>query len=205
MVDATSYFAFVAASAAIIILPGPTVTLIVTNSLRHGSTAGLGNVLGTQAGLALIIAALAAGLQLILQATSTFFDVLKLVGAAYLIYLGVRLVAAKGELARPDTTPRRRSFFWQGFLVAITNPKLLLFVGAFIPQFVDPAGSAMGQTLLLGGTFMVVATLLDGCYALLAGHARHWLTRPKLRAMELVGATALIVSGIWLAFSRRAA
>ncbi len=207
MLDLTAYLTFVLACAAVVIVPGPTVTVIIANSLRHGARAGLANVAGTQAGLAVMLVVLAAGLQVVVEAMGAVFTWVKLIGAAYLIYLGLKLLLNRAPLdATESTAPlRQRSFFWQGVLVIWSNPKALLFFGAFLPQFVRPEGPVMLQTLLLGATFMVVATLLDGGYAVLAGRAGRWLTRKRVRLLEICSGCALVGGGIWLALSRRPA
>ncbi|MEZ5774585.1 MAG: LysE family translocator [Hyphomicrobiaceae bacterium] len=201
----TLYLAYVAACAAIVIVPGPTVTVIIANSLKHGARAGLLNVAGTQAGLAIMLGILAAGLSTLVAHAGVVFDWMRLLGAAYLVWLGIKLWRADGSIAEGSTRTRPGgSFFWQGFLVILSNPKALLFFGAFIPQFVDPArGSALLQTVLLGLTFMVVATLLDGAYALVAGRAGGWLTRGNVRLVERISGSFLIGGGIWLALARR--
>ena len=207
MLDLTAYLTFVLACVAVVIVPGPTVTVIIANSLRHGARAGLANVAGTQAGLTVMVVILAAGLQVVVEAMGAVFTWVKLIGAAYLIYLGLKLLLNRTPLdASESAAPlRQRSFFWQGVLVIWSNPKALLFFGAFIPQFVRPEGPVMLQTLLLGGTFMVVATLLDGGYAVLAGRAGRWLTRKRVRLLEICSGCALVGGGIWLALSRRPA
>lgn len=206
MIELTAYLTFILASIAIVIVPGPTVTVIIANSLRHGTRAGLANVFGTQAGLAIMLIVLAMGLELVIQAMGYLFDIIKLIGAAYLIYLGVRMLMNRSKLTQQaDATPQRKAFFWQGMLVIWSNPKALLFFGAFIPQFIDPSASILLQTVILGATFMVVATILDGAYAVLAGQARHWLTSSKVRVLEVTSGIFLVVGGIWLALTRRAA
>lgn len=200
-----TYLAYLAACIAIVIVPGPTITVIIANSIRHGARAGLMNVAGTQTGLAIMVVVLAAGLQTIVATMGMAFEVIRIVGAAYLVWLGVKLWRANGSLAddKPEAARGQRSFFWQGLLVILSNPKALFFFGAFIPQFIDPAGNALTQTLLLGATFMAVATVLDGGYALLAGGARHLLTRNRIRLVERVSGSLLIGGGLWLALSRR--
>jgi threonine/homoserine/homoserine lactone efflux protein len=202
------FLAYLAACVVLVVVPGPTVTVIVANSLRHGPRAGLLNVAGTQAGLAVMLAVLALGLDTIVASMAALFDVLRIAGALYLVWLGVRLWRAGGALAgiadAGTSVARRRSFFWQGVLVIWSNPKALLFFGAFIPQFVDAAGNVVGQTLLLGVTFMVVATLLDGGYALLAGGAGRLLSRRRLVWLERISGSLLIGGGVWLALTRRA-
>ena len=196
---------FIAACIAIVIVPGPSITVIIANSLRHGTRAGLLNVAGTQAGLVVMLAVLAAGLATIIDHLGWVFDWVRLLGAAYLIWLGIKLWRSDGALAASDeTTPRRSNFFWQGLLVIWSNPKALLFFGAFIPQFIDPKGDALSQTLMLGLIFMVTATIIDTGYAFAAGRAGSWLTGQKVRLLERISGSFLIGGGLWLAFSRKA-
>jgi homoserine/homoserine lactone efflux protein len=198
------YLAYVAACIAIVIVPGPTVTVIIANSLRHGARAGLLNVAGTQAGLAIMLAVLAAGLHVIVAGLAQVFDIVRIAGAAYLVWLGLKLWRSDGTLGSAAGRARAGgSFFWQGFLVILSNPKALFFMGAFIPQFLNPSGNAIAQTLLLGATFMVVATVLDGAYAVLAGGAGRLLSRTRVRILEVISGTCLIGGGLWLALMRR--
>ena len=198
------WLVYVAACIAVVIVPGPTVTVIIANSLRHGARAGLLNVAGTQAGLAILLAILAAGLQFVVAALGEVFWWLRLAGAAYLVWLGFKLLASRGRLAgKGDVAAPRGGYFWQGFAVILANPKALFFFGAFIPQFVDPSGNAVVQTLVLGATFMVVATVLDGGYALAAGGTGRWLSRSRVRALEVFSGLCLVGGGLWLALSRR--
>ena len=198
------YIAYVLACAAVVIVPGPSVTVIIANSLRHGAKAGLLNVAGTQAGLAIMLLVLAAGLQLVVESLAHVFDIIRWIGAAYLIWLGVRLLRSDGNMGNvADVPPARGSFFWQGFLVAVSNPKVLFFFGALIPQFLTPGGDALAQTVLLGATFIAVATPLDSSYAFLAGGAGKWLSRTRVRALEVGSGLCLIGGGVWLALVRR--
>ncbi|MEO1066527.1 MAG: LysE family translocator [Pseudomonadota bacterium] len=207
MFEPAVLFAFVLACVAIVIVPGPTVTVIIANSLRSGSRAGLANVAGTQAGLVIMIAILALGLETIVEHLSYLFTYLKLLGAAYLIWLGIKLWRSDGRLAEASpekATKSLRGYFWQGFLVIWSNPKALFFFGAFIPQFIDPAGDTASQTFVLGLIFMIVATILDSAYALAAGKTGGWLTSGNVRFVEKISGTCLIGGGLWLAFSKRA-
>jgi threonine/homoserine/homoserine lactone efflux protein len=203
MASAT-YLAYLAACIAIIIVPGPTVTLIVANSLRHGIRAGLLNVAGTQIGLVLLLAVLALGLTTIVASAGALFDWVRLLGAAYLVWLGIKLWRSDGSLSegRAGEAPKG-GFVWQGLLVILSNPKALLFIGAFIPQFLDPARPALPQIVLLGATFMAVGTLLDGAYALAAGKAGIWLSRGHVRLVERISGSFLICGGLWIALLRR--
>jgi homoserine/homoserine lactone efflux protein len=97
----------------------------------------------------------------------------------------------------------RKSYFWQGFMVLLANPKALLFFGAFIPQFIDPAGNTLLQTLVFGVIFLFTAMVCDSSYAVLAGQSSHWLTRKRVRLTEMSAGTFLIGGGIWLALLKR--
>jgi threonine/homoserine/homoserine lactone efflux protein len=195
------YVAYVLACAVITIVPGPTVTLIVANSLRHGARAGLLNVLGTQLGLGLMLAILLIGLASIIATMGWWFDWLRLAGAAYLIWLGWKLLRSSGAIEQSATTPRG-GFVLQGFLVLMGNPKALLWFGAFIPQFIDPTGNYVGQVVLLGLTAMAVAALSDGAYAVATGRAGALLSRRRVRTVSRIGGFCLIGGGVWLALAR---
>jgi len=201
----TTLLSFALACFVIVIVPGPTVTLVVANSMKHGTRAGLANVVGTQIGLLTMIGVLALGLSAIVAHMASIFSILKLIGAAYLIWLGIKLWRSDGQLAEAHPGRRRpRSFVLQGFFVIWSNPKALFFFGAFIPQFINPMfGDAAAQTVLYGAIFMVVATIFDGCYAILAGSAGSLLSRKRIRIVERIAGTCLIGGGVWLALSRR--
>jgi homoserine/homoserine lactone efflux protein len=196
------YLAYVLACVVITIVPGPTVTLIVANSLTYGARAGLLNVLGTQLGLALMLIVLLVGLASVIAVMGSLFDWLRLAGAAYLIWLGWKLLRASGSLEQPEVPEPRGGFIVQGFLVLMGNPKALLWFGAFIPQFVDPKGDYVGQVILLGLTAMVVAALSDGAYAVVTGRASALLTRSRVRLVNRIGGLCLIGGGAWLALTR---
>jgi threonine/homoserine/homoserine lactone efflux protein len=211
------FAAYLVACFVIVIVPGPTVTLIVANSLRHGARAGLLNVAGTQFGLAVIIAIVGLGLTSVIEALGHWFDVLRLVGAAYLVWLGWRMLRAEGGIeakgADPSRQPSRFSasvaargltpgFFTQGLLVALSNPKTLLFFGAFFPQFIDPRGDHALQIVIMGLTALAFAAVSDSAYALLSGRAGRLLARHRIRLLSRVSGGFLIGGGMWLAFSR---
>ncbi len=202
LIEPTVLLAYVVACAAIIAVPGPTVTVIIANALRHGTGAGLLNVAGTQAGLLVLIAALAAGLAAVAEQMAWLFEIVRWVGAAYLIWLGIQMWRSMGALAEATAAPSPSGLFWQGFLVILSNPKALVFFGAFIPQFVDPSGPVVAQTVIFGLVFMAVATLLDGLYAVAAGRAGGLLSQGNVRALERVSGTCLICGGLWLAVTR---
>ncbi|MEO0327946.1 MAG: LysE family translocator [Pseudomonadota bacterium] len=196
---------FILACFAIIIVPGPSVTVIIANSLRKGATAGLMNVAGTQAGLIPMILLVAFGLETVVSVMGEAFFWVKFAGAAYLIWLGTKLLRSDGSLGQAKAKEMRLSgYFWQGFLVVWSNPKALFFFGAFIPQFVDPtSGDAFWQTISLGLIFIAVATICDSAYALLSGKAGSMLTRARVRMVEIGSGIFLISGGIWLALQKQ--
>ena len=199
-----SYLAFSAAAAALAFVPGPTVTVIIANSLRYGARSGLMNVAGTQAGFVIWLAIAALGLGAAIQVMGIWFDVLRYAGAAYLVWLAIKLFRSKGDLAvAVDRARPKGSFFLQGFIVIMSNPKMLVLFGAMIPPFMTPGDNPMQQILLLGFTFMVIAAAGDTAYALMAGKAGAFLSRSRIRALEIVSGCFLLGGGIWMALRGR--
>jgi homoserine/homoserine lactone efflux protein len=200
------YLAFALASFILIIVPGPTASLIIANALRHGSAAGLKNVAGTQAGLALMLMVAGIGLTSLIAALGAWFDWLRLAGAFYLIYLGWKMwrgADSIGSIGAAVARTPKAGFFLQGFLVAISNPKMLFFFGAFFPQFLDHARPEGPQIALMGATAMVLAALSDGTYALLAGGLGRALSGGRLKFLTKASGTCLIGGGLWLAAQKR--
>ncbi|HEY2611632.1 MAG TPA: LysE family translocator [Reyranella sp.] len=198
------YAAYLLACLVVVLVPGPTVTLIIANSIRHGTRAGLLNMLGTQVGLAVMIGVVGIGLTSLIEAMGHGFDWLRIAGAAYLVWLGWKMIRSggeDGETAAPK--PPRGGFLVQGVLVALSNPKTLLFFGAFFPQFIDPARDHGLQILIMGLTAMLFAAVSDSAYALAAGRASRALSARRVRLLSRVGGGFLIGGGLWLAFSRR--
>lgn len=197
------YLTYVAACIVVVIVPGPTVTLIVANSLTYGTRAGLSNIAGTQLGLAVMMGIVLVGLAWIIETMGWWFDWLRIAGAAYLIWLGWKLLRTPASLADPSRVPRPRGgFFLQGFLVLMSNPKALLLFGAFIPQFVDPSGAYVGQVMLLGVTAMMAAAIFDSAYAIVAGQARTLMSPKRVRLVSRMSGGFLIGGGVWLALAR---
>lgn len=201
MVSATHFFAFIAASFVIIVIPGPSVMFAVGRALALGRRAALLTVVGNTVGVIIPVLAVAFGLGAILAASAIALTVVKLIGAVYLVYLGIQAIRERKALAAalgtrvPPTETRR--VLWQGFLVGLTNPKALVFLAAVLPQFTDPVdGPIQLQLLTLGATFLVMALLLDGTWALLAGTARNWFAKSP-RRLEAVGGTGgLLIIGV---------
>jgi homoserine/homoserine lactone efflux protein len=197
------YVAYLLATIVIVIVPGPTVTLIVANSLTHGTRAGLLNVAGTQAGLAVCIGIVAIGLASFVQTIGWWFDWLRIAGAAYLIWIGWKLIRSTGEIdVSGAARAPRGGFLLQGFLVMLSNPKTLFFFGAFIPQFIDPSRDYLTQVAILGPTAMIVALASDGFYAIAVGRARRLLTQRRVRFINRASGACLIGGGVWLALTR---
>jgi threonine/homoserine/homoserine lactone efflux protein len=198
------YLAFVAACIALALLPGPVVTLVIANGLRHGTRAALTNILGVQAGLAIVIGIVAVGLTSLMATMGYWFDWVRFAGAAYLVWLGIRLIRFPAEAVKADEPPPppRGGFFLQGFVVLLSNPKVMIFFGAFIPQFMDTSRDQVPQVALLGVTFMVIAGMTDAIYALLAGRARHFFSARRTRLLSRLSGGVMIGGGVWLALTR---
>jgi threonine/homoserine/homoserine lactone efflux protein len=198
------YLAFIAACIALALLPGPVVTLLIANGLRHGTRAALVNIAGVQAGLAIVIGIVAIGLTSLMASMGYWFDWVRFAGAAYLVWLGVKLirVPVEGIDAKAPPPPPRGGFFLQGFLVLLSNPKVLVFFGAFIPQFMDMNKDHVSQVALLGVTFMVIAGLTDAIYALLAGRARLFFSSSRTRLISRISGGFMVGGGVWLALIR---
>jgi len=200
------YLAFCIATALLILMPGPIVTLTIANSLRHGSKTGLLTTAGATAGSAVLLSAGGLGMAWVLEILSDWFSVLRLAGAAYLIYLGVRQWRESAHALEDMTADRRsgRAVMLHGFVVAVTNPKTILFYAAFFPQFINLSQPTGPQLVLMSGTFLLIAMTIDSSYALLAGRLRPWLQgRRRGHIRNRITGTLLIGTGLALAFARK--
>lgn len=179
---------FIAAALVLLLTPGPAVLYIVARSIEQGRRAGLVSMLGVHVGTLVHVAAAAVGLSAVLAASATAFTIVKYVGAAYLVYLGVRRIVDRRSVvtAERGSERRLRRAFVDGVVVNVLNPKTALFFLAFLPQFVDVArGAVAAQILGLGVLFVALGVLTDGAYALTAGTAAQWLrARPRFLASE---------------------
>jgi threonine/homoserine/homoserine lactone efflux protein len=196
--------AFVAAVTILMLIPGPNVALIVANSLAHGARYGLVTVAGISAAMVVQLALTALGMTTLLGELAQGFAALRWLGVAYLVFLGLRTWrAAPLDLTRARPEPRAaRAIFWRGFLVSLTNPQTLLFYAAFLPQFVDASAGLGSQLAILSVTFVALALLLDGGWALLAARLRGVLGVDGRLRNRLSGA-ALIGAGLGLALARK--
>ncbi|MDQ2081189.1 LysE family translocator [Xanthobacteraceae bacterium Astr-EGSB] len=198
-----NFLAYVLASLVLVAIPGPSVTLFVANSLSHGVRAGLTTIAGSQCGLVLALIAVGIGLTSFMEAMGHWFEVLRFVGAAYLIWLGIKMLRTPVvDSAMATAAAPHGGFALQGFLVAISNPKTLAFFSAFLPQFLDPGGDKPTQIAIMGVTFLIIAGLGDASYALLAGRARTLMTGRRTQLMTRCGGAFIIGGGLWLAFAR---
>jgi threonine/homoserine/homoserine lactone efflux protein len=193
---------FVVASMAILIVPGPSVLFVVTRGVSLGRRAALVTMLGNETGSLVHVAAVALGVGAIVARSVLVFNVLKLLGAAYLVYLGVDAIRHRRSLAAALTTPRQlspRRLWRDGFVVGVTNPKTTLFFLAVLPQFVTPErGHASLQLLTLGLVFVALAVVNDGLYGFAAGSVRRWLDRSPRRGEAVGGTSGLIMIGLGL-------
>mgnify|MGYP001377889376 FL=1 len=192
---------FLIASFLVVIVPGPTVSLIIANSLKSGTRAGILNVVGTQLGLIILILLLAMGFKVISPFLEDLIKFVRIVGAFYLIILGYLSFSSK-ELSDNSEKIKKfdKKFILQGFIVILSNPKAFLFLGAFIPQFINinqPIGS---QIIYFGILFMIVGAIFDGMYAVVFGKFREIIINKYINILNKLGGTLLIFVGLWLLF-----
>jgi threonine/homoserine/homoserine lactone efflux protein len=208
---ASSLVAFGALAFALIVVPGPSVMFVVSRAVALGRRAAITTVIGNAAGVYAQVALVAVGLGAVVERSIVVFTAVKLIGAAYLVWLGIQAIRHRRRLAdvlsEGGPSPAvRGSVFRQGFIVGLSNPKAIVFFAAILPQYVNPDGApAPLQMLVLGLVFVVVALVSDGAWALTAGTARAWFARSprRLRRLGAVGGTAMIGLGVNLALTRR--
>ncbi|MGR3984526.1 MAG: LysE family translocator [Gammaproteobacteria bacterium] len=204
------WLAFALAASVISVIPGPTILLVIAKALAHGRRAALPLTFGVIAGDTLALLLCVAGLGALLTASSAVFTLIKWLGAAYLIWLGITLWRAPPLAAAPDAVhaaaeKNRKSLFLHTFVVTALNPKSILFFIAFLPQFVDTGGNAPLQLGVLGATFVAIGGINALGYALFAGNIkRHFARQTASRRMRRCGAVALVGAGVWAATAQRA-
>ena len=206
MFDTASLVVFIAATIALLLLPGPTVLYIVTRSLEQGRVAGFASTLGTGLANIVHVTCAALGLSVLLMQSALAFNFIKYLGAAYLIYLGVRTLMRKAQTIDIQNIQlmKHSQIFTQGFIVNLLNPKTALFFLSFLPQFVNPArGSVVLQIIILGLIFTSLAIVSDTLLVLIAGTARHFLTGNLImaRLQKYFAGTIYISLGISTALS----
>ncbi len=201
------WVAFVFASTALLVVPGPTVLLVVSYALGRGRASGWATVPGVTLGDFTAMTASLLGAGAVLAASAALFTILKLAGAVYLIWLGINLWRAKPTFSDVEQTggaATNKSMFWNAFVVTALNPKSIVFFVAFVPQFVDPAHAALPQFVILEATFLALAATSIALWAVLAGRLRARFRRPAtLKAANRIGASFLIGAGLLAAAVRR--
>ena len=206
MPEPSTLAVFVLAAVALLVTPGPAVLYIVARSVEQGRWAGLVSALGVHVGTLVHVAAAALGLSALLVSSALAFDIVKYLGALYLMYLGIRrLLTSDAAAAASAAAPRSlRRLFAQGIVVNILNPKTALFFLAFLPQFADPSRGQLGlQILGLGLMFVALGVVSDGLYAVLAGTAGGWLKQGGrfLRVERYVTGGVFVGLGLTAAFA----
>ena len=205
MIDPAILLPYILACLLFAIVPGPSVTMLVANSLARGTRAGLLTVLGVQTAMLIMVLIVALGLDMVMSVVAEAFTIIKLAGAAYLIWIGFKMFTSSGKLdmSQPGERLPYGRYLWHGFVTNAANPKTLLFLGAFLPQFVDMSRPAFDQILVLGLIVMAVAATTDSIYAVLAGSARQLLTQARVQMMNRVSGVILMIGGVWLALQKR--
>ena len=189
---------FIIASFLVVIVPGPTVSLIIANSLEFGVKAGLLNVLGTQIGVLILIFLLALGFEFISPFVDQIIKTVRILGAIYLIILGMITFNSKINLNNNQSEKYNKRFIFQGLIVILTNPKIFLFLGSFLPQFISLQHSISFQIIYYGLLFILVATIFDSFYALIFGKFRNLIVHKYLKILNLIGSSILVLVGVWL-------
>ncbi len=201
MFDTASLTIFVLAALALLLMPGPAVLYIVGRSIEQGRLAGIVSTLGIALGSTVHVVFAALGLSAVLMQSALAFSVVKYLGAAYLVFLGIRTLISKEEVGevQPAKKMKYSRLFTQGFVVNLLNPKTALFFFAFLPQFVSKGqGSVVLQVIILGLIFVSMAIVSDSMYALVAGTAGEWLSGNvwMARAQKYLAGTIYLSLGI---------
>jgi threonine/homoserine/homoserine lactone efflux protein len=207
----SALLAFAASAFAIIIIPGPSVLFVVSRAVAHGRRAAVLTVVGNAGGAYTQALLVAIGLGAIVERSAAVYHAVKLVGAAYLVYLGIRMIRERRAttgvtLGVPGRTLRPTELLRDGFVVGVANPKVIVFFAAILPHFVERGGApAELQMAVLGAIFVMIALICDSTWGLLAGTARTWFTNSPSRIERLtaVGGTVIIGLGARLALSGR--
>lgn len=196
----TNLLALTVATVVLVMIPGPNVALIVANSIRYGFRMGATTALGVTCGNAIQLVLVVLGMTAIIQFAAEALTWIRWAGVAYLVYLGIRTWNAPADdLGSVEAAP---AVFWRAVLIAAINPKTLLFIAAFLPQFVVPGGGLAGHPAIVAAVFMAVLLAGDLVWALMAGSARGLMDRYSAARNRITGAF-LVAAGVGLALSRR--
>jgi threonine/homoserine/homoserine lactone efflux protein len=197
------FAAFLLITVILVITPGPIVTLVIATGATEGIAAALTTVAGTTLGNAVLLTAIALGLGWVLNNMAAVFEILRWIGAAYLIWLGIQAWRHAGERGDANA-PRGRVHFWRGFAVALSNPKTIAFFTAFLPQFVDPSLPIERQLTVMCAVSVVLAACTDSGWAAAAGLGRVWFLQSwRTKVLGRLSGVALIGGGLWLSLARR--
>ena len=201
MVPVENLWAFVIASVVLILIPGPSVLFVIGRSLVLGRLGGLLSVVGNAIGMVPLVAAVALGVGALVAQSVVVFTIIKFVGAAYLVYLGVQAIRHRADAADAVNGQAPPRSHWrqlgEGFVVGVTNPKTIAFFVAVLPQFVSfSAGSIPMQLFELGVVFIVLALICDSVWALAASAARDWFARSPRRASHLAATGGVMMIGL---------
>jgi threonine/homoserine/homoserine lactone efflux protein len=190
---------FILASFLVVIVPGPTVSLIIANSLKFGIRAGILNVVGTQLGLIFLIILLALGFKAISPFLEDVIKIVRIIGAFYLMILGYLSFTTKNFSENSHSIKKfDKKFILQGLIVILSNPKAFLFLGAFIPQFIDITQKIENQIIYFGILFMIVGAIFDGMYAIVFGKFREIIINKYIKILNKLGGSLLFFVGFWL-------
>ncbi|MDF9816347.1 LysE family translocator [Streptomyces sp. SPB162] len=211
MVSTDRLLAFAAVSVLLVLIPGPSVLFVLGRALAHGRRTALRSVLGNTLGSYVLVVAVSLGLGSLVAGSAAVFFALKLTGAAYLIFLGVKALRHRRDLTMERDVPGTAArgglrTLWEGFVVGVTNPKTMVFFAAVLPQFVDrSAGRVHSQLLVLGLVFSLTVLVFDSLWALTAAAARSWFARSprRLAAIGGTGGLAMIGLGVTVAVTGR--
>jgi threonine/homoserine/homoserine lactone efflux protein len=201
VVDSHALASFSVAAFILIVVPGPSVLFVVSRGVALGRRAAVVTAMGNAVGIYLQVVAVALGVGAIIERSVAVLSVIRLLGAAYLVYLGVQAVRHRRALASVldvgAAAPERRSLALEGVVVGVTNPKWVVFFSAILPQFIDPAGGPVAlQMLALGAIAVGIAVVSDSVWGMVAGTARSWLARSPRRLAALGGAGGLTMIGL---------
>jgi|SRR5919197_5279036 threonine/homoserine/homoserine lactone efflux protein len=197
--------AFIAACWLLAWTPGPMMSLILANVSSYGLAAGLWTLAGSVAGLSLLVTAAAFGMTPLMVFMSEWFDMIRWVGALYLAWLGLQRLRQfwRGNVPIAERTSSERSWFLQALIVSLSNPKVLLFLGAFLPQFVDTSGDVALQLTVLAATFVIVVGAADAVYTVALGTMRGLMASRRLKFLDGLSGVLLLLGGLVLATARR--
>jgi threonine/homoserine/homoserine lactone efflux protein len=203
--EISNLIGYLLASAIIVIIPGPNILLIVSDSITHGFRKSMMTVLGITTGMAFLFSLSLTGVTAMLIMFSWLFAVIKWVGVVYLLYLGISQILSTFNSHYGESAPckDKRSFFTKGFLISATNPKGLVFAGAFFPQFIRNDSDIIAQIVLLCGSFLLISLIIGIAYAFCSDTARRIFNSTAFKVkINRISGVLLVCFGIGLAFAR---